>query len=38
MTEKYNGTQTMLYAPLYVESDIVREELMKEPIIRQAIK
>lgn len=38
MTEKYNGTQTMLYAPLYVESDIVREELMKEPIIRQAFK
>lgn len=38
MAEIYHGTQTMLYAPLYVESDIVREELMKEPIIKQAFK
>ena len=38
MAEKYNGTQTMLYAPLFVKSDIVREELMKEPIIKQAFK
>lgn len=38
MAEKYNGTQTMLYAPLYVKSDLVIEELMKEPIIKQTFK
>lgn len=38
MAEKYNGTQTMLYAPLYVKSDLVIEELMKEPIIQQTFK
>lgn len=38
MKDKYEGTECMLYAPLYVDSDIVRQELRKEPIIRKALQ
>ena len=30
MAQAFQGTATMLYAPMYINSDIVRRELMKE--------
>ena len=38
MARTFQGTATRLYAPMYVNSDIVRKELLKEPIIRKTIE
>lgn len=36
--DKYNGTYTQLYSPLVVENDMIRQSLVKEPIIKKALK
>ena len=38
MARTFQGTATRLYAPMYVNSDIVRKELLKEPIIRKTME
>ncbi len=38
MAESFGGTSTLLYAPMYINSDIVRRELLREDVIRRAIK
>lgn len=37
MAQAFQGTTVRLYAPMHVNSDIVRKELLREPIIRKAI-
>ncbi len=37
MAQAFQGTSVRLYAPMHVSSDIVRRELLREPIIRKAI-
>lgn len=37
MAQAFRGTTVRLYAPMHVNSDIVRKELLREPIIRKAI-
>lgn len=38
MVEKYGGTYSQIYSPLVVESDIVRNSLMREPVIKRALQ
>ena len=38
MAQAFQGTATRLYAPMYVNSDIVRKELLKEPLIRRTME
>ncbi len=38
MAQAFQGTAARLYAPMYVSSDIVRRELLKEPIIRKTME
>ncbi len=38
MAQTFQGTATRLYAPMYVNSDIVRKELLKEPLIRRTME
>ncbi len=37
MAQAFQGTSVRLYAPMHVNSDVVRRELLREPIIRKAI-
>lgn len=37
MANAFHGTCSLLYAPMYIHSDLVREELLREDIIRKAI-
>lgn len=37
MARAFQGTAVRLYAPMYVNSDIVRKELLREPIIRKTM-
>ena len=37
MAQSFQGTAVRLYAPMYINSDIVRKELLKEPIIRKTM-
>lgn len=37
MADLYGGKFSLLYAPLYVESKIVKHELMKEPLIKKTL-
>lgn len=37
MAEKYGGSYSQLYAPLFVNSDIVKKLLIKEPVIARAL-
>ena len=37
MAQAFQGTAVRLYAPMYVNSDIVRKELLREPIIRKTM-
>lgn len=37
MAEAFQGTAARLYAPMYVNSDIVRTELLKEPVIQKTM-
>lgn len=37
MAQAFQGTTAKLYAPMYVNSDIVRTELLKEPIIQETM-
>ena len=38
MAKIYQGTAHFLYAPMYINSDIVRKELLKESVIRRVIE
>ncbi len=38
MAQTFQGSATMLYAPMYINSDIVRRELMKEQLIQKALE
>ena len=38
MARAFQARYSLLYAPLYIENDIVRKELMKERIIRTALE
>lgn len=38
MAKVYQGTAHLLYAPMYINSDIVRKELLKESVIRRVIE
>ena len=38
MAQAFKGTTAKLYAPMFVNSDIVRAELLKEPIIQQTME
>lgn len=38
MVEKYGGSYAQIYSPLVVENDIVRNSLMKEPLIYRVLK
>lgn len=38
IAEKYNGTCSMIYAPLYVENNVVLKALKNEAIISKALK
>lgn len=37
MARSFQGSAIRLYAPMYVNSDIVRKELLKEPLIRKTM-
>lgn len=37
MARAFQGTAAKLYAPMHISSDIVRKELMKEPIIQETM-
>lgn len=36
--QAFQGTTSKLYAPMYVNSDIVRRELLKEPVIQKTLE
>lgn len=38
MAKAFHGTHFPLYAPMYIKNDIVRRELMKEPMIQKALE
>ncbi|MEG2543897.1 MAG: sugar-binding transcriptional regulator [Longicatena sp.] len=38
MVEKYGGSCSQIYSPLVVENDIVRDSLMREPVIKWALE
>lgn len=38
MAQAFQGTTSLLYAPMYINSDIVRRELLKEQVIRQTME
>lgn len=38
MAQAFQGTTFRLYAPMYVSSDIVRKELLKEPVIQKTME
>ena len=38
MATAFQGIYSLLYAPMYIENDIVRRELMKEPIISMMLQ
>lgn len=38
MAQAFQGTTAKLYAPMHVNSDIVRKELLKEPIIQETME
>lgn len=38
MVDKYGGSYSQIYSPLVVENDIVRNSLMKEPLIYRVLK
>lgn len=38
LVEKYDGDLSQIYSPLVVENDIIRDSLMKEPIIQRVIQ
>ncbi|MDD3251336.1 MAG: sugar-binding transcriptional regulator [Lachnospiraceae bacterium] len=38
MAKIYGGSYALLYAPMYIENDIVRKELMKERIIQSTLE
>jgi len=38
MAKVYQGAYALLYAPMYIENDIVRKELMKERVIQSTLE
>ncbi|MCC8140365.1 MAG: sugar-binding transcriptional regulator [Lachnospiraceae bacterium] len=38
MAQSFQGTYTLLYAPMYINSDVVRKELLREGIISKTIE
>lgn len=38
MAQAFEGTTSLLYAPMYINSDIVRRELLKEQVIRKTME
>ena len=38
MAKAYQGAYALLYAPMYIENDIVRKELMKERVIQSTLE
>lgn len=38
LVDKYDGDFSQIYSPLVVENDIIRDSLMKEPIIQRVIQ
>lgn len=38
MAETFQGSASKMYAPMYINSDIVRRELLKEPLIQKTIQ
>ncbi len=38
IVEKYGGTVSLIYSPLVVENDLVRDSLVKEPIISRVVE